>query len=393
MGGQAIFENFTKAVGPEGLAVGAATMNEVARSYNERGDRIRQIVAKMDAAWRGNAAGAAQRGVGPLAVEHGLAAPAMDMAQDLATRQAGSFGDAKNAVVPVPPAPERVDPMAAFLIPGVFSTYGKQLDAHKVAAQHNVDVMNGYGSASVYNTNMPKSYGRMDGSHEGIQVVSPPPSGPGGGSGGGGKPSGPVVPPRPPGRKDGGGQAGGGDNTSAGPSSGGGTIGSGTSSGTGGGAAVQGTEPDRYVPPLAPSGGSSKGSGFPGRLPSQGEQATGFGGVPVGPLSGGDARGSGGGVGGRGPGVGGPGSGAGQGAGGGRSVGEPAAGQNPAARGGAVAGRGVGPGGVPMAAGMGKGRGGEDEEHKHASYLQEPDPHEVFGTDEVTAPPVIGGQP
>ncbi|MCE7001643.1 hypothetical protein LWC34_02125 [Kibdelosporangium philippinense] len=58
-----------------------------------------------------------------------------------------------------------------------------------------------------------------------------------------------------------------------------------------------------------------------------------------------------------------------------------------------MAGRGGGPGGMPVGAGAGKGSGGEDEEHQRASFLQEPDPDSVFGTDEVTAPPVIGGQP
>jgi hypothetical protein len=46
--------------------------------------------------------------------------------------------------------------------------------------------------------------------------------------------------------------------------------------------------------------------------------------------------------------------------------------------------------------GMGAGRGGSrggggDSEHKRASYLVEADPDSIFGTDERTAPPVIGG--
>ena len=41
--------------------------------------------------------------------------------------------------------------------------------------------------------------------------------------------------------------------------------------------------------------------------------------------------------------------------------------------------------------GMGAGgRREEDGEHKVASYLQEADPDALFGTDEMTAPPVIG---
>jgi hypothetical protein len=41
-------------------------------------------------------------------------------------------------------------------------------------------------------------------------------------------------------------------------------------------------------------------------------------------------------------------------------------------------------------AGAGRGQGDEDTEHQLPSYLLEPDPDEVFGTDEMTAPPVIG---
>jgi hypothetical protein len=46
-------------------------------------------------------------------------------------------------------------------------------------------------------------------------------------------------------------------------------------------------------------------------------------------------------------------------------------------------------GGMPLAAG-GRGRGEEDVERRSPSYLQEDDPEAVFGTDVLTAPPVIG---
>ncbi|HEY4453288.1 MAG TPA: hypothetical protein VGN81_03165 [Pseudonocardiaceae bacterium] len=42
---------------------------------------------------------------------------------------------------------------------------------------------------------------------------------------------------------------------------------------------------------------------------------------------------------------------------------------------------------------MGGGRGGKgqgDGEHKRAAYLVEADHQSIFGTDERTAPPVIG---
>ncbi|MFD0199888.1 MULTISPECIES: hypothetical protein [Saccharothrix] len=60
---------------------------------------------------------------------------------------------------------------------------------------------------------------------------------------------------------------------------------------------------------------------------------------------------------------------------------------------GATGGRGAaGPGGMAPGAGAGAGRGQGDEdiEHQSPSYLLEADPDKVFGTDETTAPPVIG---
>jgi hypothetical protein len=45
-------------------------------------------------------------------------------------------------------------------------------------------------------------------------------------------------------------------------------------------------------------------------------------------------------------------------------------------------------GGVP---GGRRGEGEEDEEHQRPSFLVEGDPDAVFGTDQMTAPPVIGG--
>lgn len=125
---------------------------------------------------------------------------------------------------------------------------------------------------------------------------------------------------------------------------------------------------------------------------------------PGGTGRGGDSTGTGRGPGGgpRGGGGGGAGSGAGMRGGGfGSGAGE----HGPGARSGAIGGehgaggRGAaGAGGRGGAAGMGggmggggRGQGGEDEEHTRASFLQEDDPEAIFGTDQITAPPVIGG--
>jgi hypothetical protein len=79
---------------------------------------------------------------------------------------------------------------------------------------------------------------------------------------------------------------------------------------------------------------------------------------------------------------------------GGRAIGAP---EGPGARGGVAAGvnevvtRPASAGGsTPGLIGGRGGRGEADEEHKRPSYLENPDPDETFGTDQIVAPPVIG---
>ena len=140
----------------------------------------------MDAAWQGEAAGAAMRGFGPVGVEHELAGQALATAQDLTNRQAGSFGDARNAVVPVPAEPVAPDPWAVFTSPGEVKSYYQQVAEYNAANQHNVDVMTGYSNASVYNANgLPRSYGALSPDQAGM-VFDPGTSDTGGGLEGGG---------------------------------------------------------------------------------------------------------------------------------------------------------------------------------------------------------------
>src|SRR5256885_532047 len=140
MTGRKIYENFTNGRGTDGLSGGAAIVNEVAAGYRDRADTIRRLTEKMESAWHGDAASAAQRGAGPLSVEHELAESDLGTAQDLTNRQAGSFADARNAVVPVPPEPTKPDPWAVFRSPGEVVTYQQQVVDYNAASQHNVDV-------------------------------------------------------------------------------------------------------------------------------------------------------------------------------------------------------------------------------------------------------------
>ncbi|PWW50854.1 hypothetical protein [Actinokineospora spheciospongiae] len=193
------------------------------------------------------------------------------------------------------------------------------------------------------------------------------------------------------------------------------------------------TNPSQYPPPSGPGhlpglngpnggggGGAGNGStngGLNGMTPLGGGPLNGLGEDSVrggrGGTGFGGGRGGFGGGGGGGFGAGGAGGGAGAGGGGAAGAGGPGAGGLGAkgagvgagalaaehamgARGGAAGAAGAGRGGAAgglggMGAGGARGQGGEDDEHQRPSYLVEADPDEVFGTDEITAPPVIGG--
>jgi hypothetical protein len=388
MSGQKIYENFTNGVGPEGLSSSAVMVNELAAEYLEEGDAIRRLTAKMESVWQGDAAGAAQRGAGPLAAEHELAAPQMGTAQDLNSRQAGSFVDARNAVVPVPAQPAAPNPWAVFTSPGEVVPYRQQVADYNAANQHNVDVMTGYAGASSYNgKGMPQSYGTLTDDQSGIAIDA------GGSDAGGPRDSGPES--------DDGSRAGGrgaverparGVGWVAPPSDAAGPASSGGAPPEGGGRpGPQETTPGGFAPaptgPVGPVGGgveSRPPSGGPG-----GGSAPGTGFVPVGS---GLNDGSGGrGLAARGP-LGRVGGGEPHGPGGRLGAGQGGVSGEPhvAARGtGGAAGRGGVSGGVPVAGG-GRGRGEEDLERFAPDYLQEQDPEGVFGADELTAPPVIG---
>jgi hypothetical protein len=377
--GQEIYDNFHDGRGPEGLVGGAAIVNEVANSYQERADQIHKLVARMEPAWQGDAAGAARRGAGPLLVEHELSGMSLVTAQDLTNRQAGSFGDAKNAVMPMPPEPEPTNPMAMLVSPTAVVDFERQVDVYNTAAQHNVDVMNRYTGATDYNTtNLPSGYGTLADDQTGVSVDSGQTTidagefgGPssGGDRGPGGSGPGGLIATRS-------------DPVTGGPVSGGAPTPNGGPVGTTPGADA--TVPGSFTS-TPPSPGPSVVS------PTDLGAGRASGGLdPVAGLVAGPGVGRGGGMGGqprggvavpRGGVLGGPGVGA-------EPVGRaaPMTGSVPGA-----AGRG-GPGmsGVPL--GAGRGRGEEDTERKRPEYLEGGDPDELFDTDVLTAPPTIGAE-
>jgi hypothetical protein len=159
--GQQIYENFQKGPGPGELLGSAAIVREVAGQYRDLADRVHELAVEMEAAWEGDAGDGARRGARPMIAEHEMAAHELLTAEDLVTRQAGSFLEAKNRVVPVPPLPGEVEPWGP-LSPTDTTSVLRQATAHLAAAQNNVDVMNGYTGASDHNTvHLPMTYGTL----------------------------------------------------------------------------------------------------------------------------------------------------------------------------------------------------------------------------------------
>jgi hypothetical protein len=106
MTGQQIWENFhVHATGPEGLHNGGHTLDSVAKSHRELGERIKRLVTKLESDWVGDAGEAASRGAGPMAVEFLAASHELKTGQDLLHRQGDAFTRAKGKVVKPPPRP------------------------------------------------------------------------------------------------------------------------------------------------------------------------------------------------------------------------------------------------------------------------------------------------
>ncbi len=179
MSGQEIYHNFRGGTGDDGrgLYQAAFQVQQVVNNYEQRKTSITGLTTKMESAWQGNAAGAAQRGAGPLAVEHGLAGNEMVTAQDTLGNQVVAFHTAKNEVTEIPPTPEKPgfwDNVGT--LGGAGRNYETEMTGVNTANDHNVAVMEAYETTTDSNTTaMPTSYGGITPDHSAIGVEPPPP--------------------------------------------------------------------------------------------------------------------------------------------------------------------------------------------------------------------------
>jgi hypothetical protein len=409
---QALYDSVTKNVDPASVGEVSDTWLQIGNKLTNLQTTVAQSIASSQVTWSGHAAEKARQSIAKLGNQSGSAGQSAQLAGVLTAHQSEALSSAKNSIPPPPDPP--FDATAArqqlqtIQDPIAFATQAAadhaQASAQQAAHQMAAHVVQQYDqTVSQTSASMPAFAPAPPVVKGGKHVLAglPGASGPVGGPGGGGGASLPRV-----GSGSGSGVGG----------VGAGSGGAGGRHAAGGGVAVppglsksQQTSAAAFVPPadggvsgVGPGGGGPGGGGL--GVGGAGAGGLGAGGLGIGGFGaaagvgdpGGFGAGAGAGAGGGGAGGGGKWTGSGaaaravgaDGSGGSRSgVGGAAAAEEAAALRGAPGARGAGGMGA-----MGGGRGAKgqgDSEHKRPAWLVEND-EGIFGTDELTAPPVIG---
>lgn len=428
--------------GTQGLIESKDHVFDLVQRYKELSEKIKGAAQEMEQYWKGDAAGAAQRGFGPAAVSYSTMGENLNKAQDLTRAQAQTFDEVHPKIKPIPSVPAEPSGMSNFMsyIPGLsqmtgsgdeVENYDNAMAAKQEAEANNIRHYSHLATSTDYNVgNMPAQYGPQQAEHGNMSVGGGPGgSGHGGGESGGGS-GGHTGAPMSAGPANAGGGAG---SVGAGGVSSGSTaaphLGSGSPSGSG---AAGGSQPSHaggdamppsssvpstpaatansnYAPPTPVDGPNTGiGGGYASGGSAGGGSGAGYGGLGGGfvggfggsggtsgasPRLGGGRSGAGfedgarGGTGAKGGAESGPKSGARSGAGAGRMAEESTAGASRGAAGASGSGRT----GMPMGGGAGAGKK-DDKEHETASYLVTQDNgNEIVGDLPATVPPVIGG--
>jgi hypothetical protein len=413
-----IWEKITTGPGPGSIENGQAAASRLKGAYSERLGTIDDLAKEMDAAWTGGGSEAAQNaGAHPLRVWMEDSGTKLTDSDKYLGEQHNAFTTVHAQVQQVPKDPPKNNLLNA-ITPWTTDT-DRAIRDYNAKGQANVDAFNTYYKASNDNGQKMPTYSALKGQQENVNVDGgkdgkKKPGGDDGNTGTGnpngtGSVPGGVTMPGP----------GGVPSFPGGPNTPGGSFDPSKVPGfdpgkppnfdpskvpggnfdpsklPGGGSYTpptfdDGTHSSGFTPPkipgaggFGPSGSGSAGDfsipgagGFgPGGSGGIGDPAAGFGpgGVGFGPGGSTGAAMPGG----AGFGPGGPGGGA---AGGASGAGGAGAGRAGASGMGGMGG--MHPGGA-------KGQGGGDEE-RTSKYLLGDDPNDIFGTDELTAPPVIG---
>jgi len=412
-----IFKKINEGEGEGSLVDGQLTAEYLRQRAEERNRLVEALNRDMQGAWQGDGGEAAMSGAKPLQIWNEDSAMNLGESTRYLDGQVAAFGGVRNRVQEIPEKP----PESGFLndlAPWETDT-DRAISEYNAKGEANVQAFNAYYEESLHNAQGMPNFSGADGEFGKIDIDD------------GGDP--PILPPTGKGRD---GDDGTGDETDPG---------GGGEDRDGGGGDRPGVKPniperpdltrpdltrpdldrpgldrpdrpdlnrpDLYRPDLTrpENDGSTHGSSFtPTKIPaadsggfppggpntSFGPGGAGPGGAGSGGAGSGGGAGSMAGVGGFGPG--GSGLGAGSSTGAGVAAGAAGAGMRGGAMGAAAAGaagggRGMGGmGGMGAMGGAGRGgQGGDDDEHT-SKYMVQEDGNEIFGTDELTAPPVIG---
>ncbi|WP_432849002.1 hypothetical protein ACQPXB_49400 [Amycolatopsis sp. CA-161197] len=372
------------------LQGGVSAAQSLKDIHNNRITEIDNLNSKMDAAWQGGGATAAQAGAHPLGVWLQDSVNNLGKSHTYLNTQIECFDTVKGKVQEIPK-----DPPSAGFLDGLnpLSDKDDEINKYNDNAKANVDAYTKYYAASGTNAqglpqysawqgnnlSDPTGGGKLPGTGGGGGKIPSMSGGPGGGSSSFKPGDMPKFDAKPPSTDLTGNHTGLNDPNGTG-------IPTGTYNPTGSDSTTaQGFTPSSFDSSgFGPGGGAGFGPG--------GSSGFGPGGGAGGAAGSGSAFGAGAGFG---PGA--FGSGAGFGPGGAASGAAEGLGGAAGARGNAMGGAMSGAAGKAGASGMGGmgaggakgGKGTEDEEHQ-TKYLVEEDANELFGTDELTAPPVIG---
>jgi hypothetical protein len=350
-----IYQWFHHGPGTGSYQNAASALQPAVGSMKNYRNYLNQAQQALSAGWSGPAADAAQQSFGPINTSAQSVAAHADSLHTHLAAQISQFNDTKGKVVNVPTTPPSgpglVDYIgmatpvgAAGVVSADISVANYQSDAHG-----NQQAYQGYqGPTNTQSAGLPQGEGQKQPPSNNPPVTAPPSgnqvqlsgNAPGayGSQGHGQLPNRSGNYPGANGMQPGSG---------ANPNWPG--LGQNNANGLGNsGTSAQGYAAPSVAP--APGAGHAGGFGPSGGSPSGGAAMGGFGGG-YGPTGGSGASAS-------------PAGGMGAGAAGARGMGSPR---------------------------MGGGRRQADKEHKTAGYLQENDPDAIFGTDQKTVPPVIGG--
>ncbi|MEV4600342.1 hypothetical protein AB0K15_23430 [Amycolatopsis sp. NPDC049253] len=373
----------------DSLKDGAAAASDLEKDHSARSTHIGDLNKAMDAAWQGGGSTAAQAGAHPLGIWLDNSAGNLQKSHTYLNTQVDCFSTVHNKVQEI-----AKDPPSAGFLDGVnpFSDKDDEINKYNQVGTANVQAYTAYFNASGANAQGLPQYSAWQGNNisdggGGNNFGGGPGgggfSGGGGPGGGGGGSFNPANMPKFDAKPTDFSTSHSGINDPNNPNNTG--IPTGTYNPTGSDSTTaQGFTPSSFDSSGFGPGGAGGGFGPGGGFGAGAGGGSGFGGGGAGS---GAVAGFGPGAFGGGFGPGGAASGAAAGLG----AGEGAAGAG--MRGGAMGGA-AGKAGASGMGGMGAGgakggKGTEDEEHQ-TKYLVEEDANELFGTDELTAPPVIG---